>query len=61
MNTESHDANANYLFIECGFPVAKTICQSVAWFNRYKTLNSVTVGSGRSVGSGRVLRSGHSS
>ena len=29
----------------------KTVCQSVAWFKRYKTLKSVTVGrSGRSVG-----------
>ena len=31
----------------------KTVCQSVAWFKRYKTLKSVTVGRsvGRSVGS----------
>ena len=30
----------------------KTVCQSVAWFKRYKTLKSVTVGRsvGRSVG-----------
>ena len=43
-----------------GFQMAKTICQSVAWFKRYKTLKSVPVGSGR-VGSGRVGRWGRSS
>ena len=30
--------------IECGFQMPKTVCQSVAWFKRYKTLKSVTVG-----------------
>ena len=48
---------ASYWFIECGFPVAKTICQSVAWFKRYKTLKSVTVGS---VGSLKLRKSSYS-
>ena len=33
--------------------MAKTICQSVAWFKRHRTLKSVPVGR---VGSGRVGR-----
>ena len=35
---------AFYWFIECGFQMPKTVCQSVAWFKRCKMMKSVTVG-----------------
>ena len=40
----------------------KTICQSVAWFKRYKTLKSVTVGRsvGRTVGSLKLRKLSYS-